>query len=494
MNKLIIYIFITIIILTSCQKENRDDKLEEKKIELKEYSEPALENNFKEDEVKAVETLINVDELFPGKVAVEKKDSNLDLDTATEQFIVLIDDRNQITLVVVDTNKITREHFVAWKVELPILYNSDFSMTEQDVLGIKHNLELIVRGTTGLNNNALYIFKKTAPPKGIHIYYKTIYSYHSSGTVEIVTINRDLDYNERRKDYGKAYDILVEKTSVVNETTLSITSENWVWDRRRNYFIKESSNTVEEKINVKEKLRTIYTGNKSEFINFISGEWKLDLENSDENRIIIIDYTNNNVIMRYKDGVEQYLINRSWKSYKRLTLNLRNIEVSTIPKQLNITLNSTDNFSIISKTPTAWDGEYTRLSREDKVKLISETNTDIKREAPFTGIFKNVSHSINFSYPEYKKIDVITGQIEEGTFSILELSNKRLVLQLKTQDETNSEFLVTNYDLNYTQQNLESQIIRTIKIHEGRLTTHGIEVKSDQDAIKFEQTEVISNE
>ncbi len=44
------------------------------------------------------------------------------------------------------------------------------------------------------------------------------------------------------------------------------------------------------------------------------------------------------------------------------------------------------------------------------------------------------------------------------------------------------------------EQNLESQIIRTLKLHEGTLTTHGIELKPDTEVTKFEQTEVLNND
>lgn len=484
-----IFILTIILLLTSCEKQIRNDKLEEKEIELKEYSEPEAEDISEEaEEIPSIETVLDLETLFPDKYAVMKKDANLDIDNANEQFIVLTDSSNLVTFVVADFNKITREYFPAWQVDLPILYNSDFTMSEQDVLGIKQNMELVISGSTQKSSNALFVFKKTAPPKGLHIYYKNIFRYDDEGSATLVVKNRDLSYIEKTQDYGKAYDILVEKTNMVNENTISIIAENWVWDRRRNRFFKESSSTTQQKVNVKEKLRAVFQSNKKDFIKYISGEWYRD------GKILIIDYKTETVTLKYEDGVETYDIFRSWKNYQRITFNLRNVEVSTIPLRLNIALNSTDTFTIANKTPTIWDGEYIRLNNELKEDLVSKTNTDIKEEPQFTGVFKNVFYSLNFSYPEYKKTNLVDNSIEEGIFSILKLSNGEQILQLKTKSQVRSEYSVVNYSLNYTEQNLESQVIRTINIHEGVLTTHGIELRPDTEVLKFEQTEVLNNE
>jgi len=489
LNLLLVVLTLT---LASCNKSYRDDNLEKKNIEIKEIQDPAEIKKSEEKLNKSIETFLEIENLFPGKIAIEKKDANLDLDPAMEQFIVLIDELNLVTIVVADFNVITREYFVAWEKRLPLIYNSDFLLVEQDVLGYMHNQELVISGTTITNNNGLYIFTKTAPPKGIHIYYKAIFEYESSGTVEIVTKSRSLDYNESRKDTDKSYDILIEKTNILNENTVAIVRENWVWDRRRTVFFKEKSETFEQKINTKEKLRAIYTGSKNDFINFIHGEWIL--ENGKNDYKIIIIENNDSVILKYNDGVEEYKISRSWKSFQKLTINLENIDVSTIPLQFNITLNSTDEFVIANKVPTVWDGNYTRMNNEIKNRLISQVNTDIKSNIPFTGIFKNVSYSLNFTYPEYSKTDSANNILESGIFSLLKLEDNSYILQLKAKTKLRSEFITTNYKLLYSEQKLESQIIRTIKIHEGILTTYGIEEKPDLDQIRFEQTEVISSE
>lgn len=498
MRKLFFFI-ILIIILSSCKESSRDDKLQEKKIELKEYLDTTSSIINEEPLNRSIETFIDIDKLYPGKIAVEKKDSNLDLDEATEQFILLIDELNLVTIIVADFNKITRDYFVAWEVRLPFIYNSDFSMTELDVLAYKHNMELVVSGTTITNNNALYIFRKTAPPKGIHIYYKTIFSYESTGTVELIIQNRSLDYNENssKKESDKAYDIAVEKTNFINENTIAITKENWAWDKRRNIFIRENSETTEQKINVKEKLRNVYYGKKSDFLKFINGDWLLTASDPTKNKIIMIEPDNNRIYLKYKDGFEEYRISSYWQSFKKLRINVKNLDVSTIPYYFDLTLDSTDTFTITpppKKLPTIWDGKYTRLNSEIKSTLISETNTEIKKDIPFTGIYKNVLYSLNFFYPDYTKTDSIDGTVVEGIFSLLEIDSGLQILQLKAKSELRSVHNITNYKLTYTEQKLDSQAIRTIKIHEGVLTTHGIEIKSDVDPIRFEQTEVISND
>lgn len=486
------YLSIVIILLSfSCQNSNRNDNLESKEIEIKEIQDDLIPSTPEENNL--IETFLDINSLFPGQIAVETQDSNMDHDTAVEQFIILIDELNLVTIVVADFNNITREYFVAWQQQLPIIYNSDFLLTEQDVLANQHNLELVVSGTTIANQNALYIFQKSAPPKGIHIYYKTIFSNESPGTVELSIQSRSLDYIEGKKETDEAYDVLVEKSNLINENTIAFIRETWAWDRRRNIFIRERSETTEQKINVREKLTTLYRGTKSDFLKFISGAWYLQGETADDNKIIIIEGSGNRVYLRYNDGVEEYNIDRSWKSYQKLTLNLKNSDINTIPKQINLSLDTTDQFTIANKVPTFWDGVYTRLGNETKNQLIANVNTDIKVDIPFTGIYKNVLYSYNFSYPFYSKIDPIEGTVEEGEFSLLKL-NDLLILQLRAKSEIRSVYNTTNFLLTYSEQKLDSQAIRTITIHEGILTTHGIEVKSDNSPMKFEQTEVISNE
>lgn len=494
MQKILISLLL-LFFLFSCQKDNRNDDLQEKKIEIKEIEssniiskEPIIENN-------SIETFLDIETLYPGKTAVEKLDSNLDLDTAVEQFIILIDQLNLVTIVVADFNKITREYFVAWEQSLPIIYNSDFSIKEEDVLAIKHNLELVVTGTTINNNNSLYIFQKTAPPKGIYIYYKTIFSNESSGTVELVIKTRSLDYTENIKDTDKAYDVQIENTNFLNDNTVAITKESWVWDRRNNIYIKDSSVTTEEKINVKEKLRNVFTGDKYSFLNFIDGEWFFEGETTQDNKIMIIDSLKDRIYFKYNDGIEEYLIKSFWLGFQKITINLENIDVSTIPYKIVVNLESTDSFNVTTQqTVPLWDGVYTRLNYDVKKRLVSETNTEIKKEVFFTGIYKNVAYSLNFQYPNYTKADNMGIIFEEGIFSLISIDSKRLVLQLKANTDLRSKHIITNYSFNYTEQTLDTQAIRTITLHEGVLTAYGIETRPDIGSMKFEQTEVISNE
>jgi len=501
MNKLkTVTLLLIIFLLLSCEKNSRIDKLEKKEINLSPKPTLPLFTPPKDTKKESIDTFLDIESLFPDKIAVKIKDSNLDLDPSIEQFIILVDKNNVITLVVADFNKISRDYFVAWEIDLPFIYNSDFIMTEDDVLGVQHNLELVLSGTTLNGNNALYLFKKTAPPRGINIYYKTIFSYESTGTVELVSKTRDLDYTEKRKSQDKAYDIVVVKTDMLNENTLAIITENWVWDRRRDYFIKENSNIEETKINVKEKLTAIIRGNKSDFKEFLNGEWYHINNDEKVSNIIIIDHNNDTVMFKYIKGVEIYEITRTRKIYQLLKLYLRNKDVPTIPRNISFTLNSTDEMTVSVgddsywTDDSYWNGDYVRLKNDVKTKLISNTNTEIGIEPEFTGLFKNVSYSLNFSYPNYQKIDPIDGTIKDGHFSIIRLSNGLEILQLREKGEHRAEYKETNYKLEYTQQDLDSQIIRTIKISEGTLTTYGIEINPDISTIKLEQTEVLSSE
>ena len=112
--------------------------------------------------------------------------------------------KNNDNMIVEDPNKC--KAYITWKneikqyiqlgdMETPWEQTFDGSYIKikdrqlYQIVPIKHNLELVVKGTTITNKNALYIFRKSAPPKGIHIYYKEIFSSESSGTVDIVQNN-----------------------------------------------------------------------------------------------------------------------------------------------------------------------------------------------------------------------------------------------------------------------------------------------------------------
>lgn len=493
--KIILLIFL--LIFFSCKDTRRVDKLEEKDIEIKEIVTTETVEVEQEIDQPLIETFIDVQTLYPEFTAVEKKDANLDYDSAIEQFIILVDQLNLVTIVVADFNKITREYFVAWEQRLPFVYNSDFLMTEQDVLAVQQQLQLVISGTTINNQNGLFIFQKTAPPKGIHIYYKSIFAAESAGTVQLAPNQRGLNYLEGKKEIDKAHDIQIVKSNFTNENTINIITENWAWDRRHNKFIKASSKSVEEKVNTQETLRTVYMGSKQNYIDFLDGEWYLNMEN-DKSRMILIDSKNNRITLLDSEGQEYYEIvkNKSWKNYQKINLKLENIDVNSITKLFYITLNSTDKFTITSttKNPTPEAGVYQRVNNEFKDNMISITNLQVIKEVPFTGIFTNVSYSINFLYPEYSIIHPEKGTIESGVFSLLELNDGQMVIQLNSSDESRINNTIKNYKITYEEQKLESQIIRTLKMHEGTLTTYGIEAVPDIDPIRFEQTEVISGE
>ena len=106
--------------------------------------------------------------------------------------------------------------------------------------------------------------------------------------------------------------------------------------------------------------------------------------------------------------------------------------------------------------------------------------------------YKGISRVYN---PSWKGWGLIDDYKSESNFpKCLEMDSGLQILQLKAKSKLRSIHNITNYKLSYTEQKLDSQAIRTIKIHEGVLTTHGIEIRSDVDSIRFEQTEVISND
>lgn len=493
--KIIILIFL--LITFSCEDNRRVDKLEEKDIEIKEIKTTEVIEVEQEVEQPSIETFIDIQSLYPNFTAVEKKDANLDYDAAIEQFIILVDQLNLVTIVVADFNKITREYFVAWEQRLPFVYNSDFLMMEQDILAIQQKLQLVISGTTINNQNGLYIFQKTAPPKGIHIYYKSIFKAESSGSVQISTNQRSLDYSEGKKSTDKAHDIQVVNSNLVNENTLIVITELFSWDRRTNEFVKTSNESIEEKVNTEETLRAVYRTGKQGFINFLDGEWNLTTDDH-KRRMMIIDSKSNRVTLLDDEGQQYFdiVLNYSRRYYQKIHLSLRNVDVNSITKLFYITLNSTDKFTITStlKNPTPEAGVYQRVNREFKDNMIAKTNLQIIKEVPFTGIFTNVSYSINFLYPEYSIIDPEAGTVESGVFTLLELDDNQMIIQLNKSDESRVNKSIKNYQITYNEQKLESQIIRTLKMHEGTLTTYGIEVEPDIDPIRFEQTEVISGE
>lgn len=486
-----IYLFF-ILIIFSCQREGRDDKLEIKEPLFNEDSN--LESEAPIDVVapeKKIETLINTDKEYPNLVVVDKADLNLDRDTSVEQLIILTDLKGLVTLSIADYNGATKSYTKAWDYTLPVIYNSDFSISEQDILGIQQDLQLVISGTTEDKSNALFIFQKSAAPKGLQIYYKRIFSEVNQGRIDIEEKERSLDYVEKRTNQGEAFGIITEKSKMLDENTLSITTEKWLWDRRKRVFIKSSVSTEEAKINAKERLTQIYRGNKKDFLNFLDGEWYLIKDDNSVDTVLVFDAKNERIFFSYGDGIEIFNFRYFWSSYRTMDITLRSNEVNTLPARIRLTLDDTDAITIVerAKYTKAFFGNYKRLTKEIKRDLISDTNTSIKQASPFTGVYKNVLYSINFTYPNYKKLSPTQGLIEEGVYNILKLSNGVEILQMKSM-----ESVVTNYRLKYDEQVLESQIIRTIRIHQGRLTNYGIEVSPDNELIKFEQTEVLSNE
>jgi hypothetical protein len=123
--------------------------------------------------------------------------ANLDVDEIEEQIVVYKrreDPEDRIRILIADYDLVRNTYVLSWNGESGANNLRTFAVYTTDVTG-DHNLEIVCFGMNNSGEQTLDIFRRTAAPTGLELYYERVLQLSSDASIEI-------DEHERSDAYS----------------------------------------------------------------------------------------------------------------------------------------------------------------------------------------------------------------------------------------------------------------------------------------------------
>ncbi|TFG62230.1 MAG: pallilysin-related adhesin [Spirochaetales bacterium] len=433
----------------------------------------------------------------PEDVVLQVINTNLDIDTADEQIMLLKkrdDPQGSIRVAVVDFDTVRNTYKLSWEAETQAVNMRSFNINLEDVVG-DHNLELVCSGTNKDREQTLDVFRKTQGPTGIGMYYEPILSLHSDGTIEIERQDRSQAYNLGQKN-GISFLIISNSHDEESENLLDMVRTEYFWSYQTGVYTKGTVEKIPGKKVEEQQLQKLFVSGESAFEEFVDGIWyKLDPKNTDT--LVILD-TNKKTINFYQKDIQE--VYRWISSYKTrlpnvLYINGKNDLVPFINIFLSIEVLSVNSISIsISEgefsamTGNQWNGLYYKLAASSPDKVIGSSVQEIKTvQKSIDGRYEASDGKVlQFSYPSFVLEE--KGTIKNGGYALSMLNVP--VLEMKVIDETGLVKEIRSYSYSLTKGEETGNV--SLVLQQGTITVAGFQ-KGTDDPVVYEQKNDVQN-
>lgn len=497
-KRFFLFVFLSCLIFFGCEQDIQEE-------ERVPYSKNVVPegNSVAQNEVKTAEVMhqeLYQDEVspkidaFPNNLVLQVINSNLDFDRADEQIIVTKDREtslSNIEIVVIDFNNVDNDYEITWQKETSAVNIRNFNIALEDIVG-DHNLEIICFGINAEGNRTLDVFRKTHPPSGIGLFYTSICSISSDGTIEI-------DHQERSQAYklgqrnGVSFPIITYSKDIDSDNMLDLIKKEYHWKyQEQAYVIRKEVKVPGEKIEEKQ-LQKLFVQDEAAYEQYLDGLWYRppNNETSDPASYEMIHFDRrNNLITFYEKGIQEvYRWNSTHKTRipNSFYLVTHNELVPFIKKQISLYISSMDSIRIIvhdsdfKKSSFQWDGAYNRLSENFVASLFKVDKEEREGKNPndlLTGEFVSENgESIMFDFP-YFTMNTAQEQLQGG-YSIYTIQNTT-ILELKIIDKTKLVKDTKVYSLNVQEEDDGSIITYSCILVPGSINVNGFKPVEEQ--------------
>lgn len=418
--------------------------------------------------------------------------ANLDVDEIEEQIIVYKqreDPEDRIRLLIADFDLVRNTYVPSWDGESGANHLRTFALYTTDVTG-DHNLEIVCFGMNNLGRQTLDIFRRTAAPTGLELYYERILQLTSDASIEI-------DEHERSDAYstglttGASFPIIHYSQNRESENILDLYRTVYYWRSDLGEYIQGSVEEIPGREIEAEQLERLYSGEVPSFEEFLAGPWYRTVgDDARAGREIAFFEPATRSIVFYDGEIQKsYRWVNSYKTIYRagpgLWIIADNTSISTIRRQLSVAVTGIDSIYITVEGTGAWNGPYQRLTaglQESQFHVQTE-------ELPFDlrGLYKNEGgFEIFFSPPRFTMRQ--DGNELHGGFTIYNARGHVLAMKVLSQNGLVKD--ERTYAIDFNERREQDRIVRTIGLIPARVTVQGVEPTSSK-LIRLEQIEIL---
>lgn len=418
--------------------------------------------------------------------------ANLDVDEIEEQIIVYKqreDPEDRIRLLIADYDLVRNTYLLSWDGESGANNLRTFALYTTDVTG-DHNLEIVCFGMNNRGQQTLDIFRRTAAPTGLELYYERVLELSSDASIEI-------DEHERSDAYstglttGASFPIIHYSQNRESDNILDLYRTVYYWRSDLGEYIEGTVEEIPGREIEAEQLQELYSGEVPSFEEFLAGPWYRTM--GDDARagreIAFFEPATRSIVFYDGEVQESYRWINSYKTIYRagpgLWIIADNESISSIRRQLSVAVTGIDGVYITIEGTDGWNGPYHRLTAG-----LQDSQFQVRTaELPFElrGLYKNESGlEIFFAPPRFTMRE--DGNELHGGFTVYNARGHVLAMKIVSQNG-----LVKGertYAVDFDERREQDRIVRTIGLLPARVTVQGVEPSSSK-LVRLEQIEVL---
>jgi hypothetical protein len=415
-------------------------------------------------------------------------DTNLDLDAADEQIISYKkqdDGSDAVHISVLDFDSIRESYQEVWSAQTLATNMRTFSVYLKDLIG-DHEKEIVCFGMDSEGRQTMNAYKKTNSPYGFGLYYASIISLVSDGTIEIDESDRSTAYQAHQRS-GRSFPIITNRHDLDSNNVLDLIRTTYYWKNDENRYIKGREEKIPGLKIEEEQLGEIINGDEKDFENFLYGPWYRSTgnEKAEDVEIIYFNPLIRNITLYSGNIQESYIWESSHKTISQsLYISMVNESIKMIREDVSISLINIDTVLIRIRGNEDWNGTYNKLRRSLQETLVNNNDNEIRpADMQLSGTFKNEGGvELNFSYPYFTLIE--DGKEKRGGYVLYHLDD--FILEMKMLSPNGLVTETRTYQLQYTEEVHDERILRIIDLTEAEIDSTGIKSLGEGN-IKLEQ-------
>jgi hypothetical protein len=387
--------------------------------------------------------------LRPEESLIQVLNTNLDVDTADEQIIVVKDTKREdapVKIVVADFDFNRNRYIRSWETTLGAVNERTFRLEVKDIVG-DHSLQIVASGVNKNGAATLDIFKPLSTT-GARLSYIAIFKLESLGNIEIIETERDGAYTSAGRN-GASFQIVAYTGNSESEYYTDVIRDTYAYSAGDGKYRLQHSEKIQAEKAGEAQLAALYQSSSPEpFKNFIKGIWyKADETGKGVDKILAFDPENEDIAF-YSNGVEEaYKWKFSRRSlYNTLYIYAENALLKSVQPNITVSLHALNELSIaVTEYSTMeqwlneqWGGKYVRLNKTQNLarEQAGEAPVAISKLLLEGSYTSPNAISLFFKYPAFGWTE--GEKLLEGGFAVLEFHNDgstEYVLSLKIIEE-----------------------------------------------------------
>ena len=401
---------------------------------------------------------------------IQALDTNLDIDQLDEQIIVFKkknDPEDRIQIMVVDFDTVRNTYVPVWIGKTLATNNRNFTLYTADVLG-DHVPEIICMGRNNKGEQTLDIFRKTLPPQGLGLYYTSIFSQSSTGSIEIQEQPRSEAYRLLQKN-DPSFPIFVFNRDPESSNFMDLIKFTYYWNQREQHYVLGGEEKVPGQIQAEKQLAELFAKDADAFEQFLFGPWyriSTGVKNpptSLQQEMVYFDPLSRRIVF-YNNEMQEILV---WRSsyrtiYKGLYINTHNEAIPSIQKQISISVVGMDTVELqVRSIDDTWSSTYKKLSKELQNRYISARIPKITLSPiQLEGTFKN-QEGIEIAFKGNSFILIENEKRSSGVYTLYSFQ-EHTILELKGLKPNGLSEFLRSYSVLLQEEKKSPQIIRNL--------------------------------